>query len=84
MPAGFTLQAHTVASVAVGSAATPAGFGLQANPPAEEVEIEQARKKMRRASSQPAPEREPSPPEDRLHKSPHLNTSPNHGNRFGA
>ena len=72
--------AHKVASDAA-TPATPAGFALQAPPHKEaDDEIEQAKKKMRPNSEPP---RAP-PPEDRLHKSTHLNTSPNHGNRFGA
>ena len=89
--------AHKVASDAVtqqlsgspdpeGPPAAPAGFALQPAvyeqpPPHKEAddEIEQARKKRRPCSEPPR-----APPEDRLHKSTHLNTSPNNGNRFGA
>ena len=74
--------AHKIARDAA-TPATPAGFALQAPPHKEaDDEIEQARKKMRGFSEPPraAPWRA----EDRLHKSTHLNTSPNNGNRFGA
>ena len=74
--------AHKIARDAA-TPATPAGFALQAPPHKEaDEEIEQARKKMRGFSEPPraAPWRT----EDRLHKSTHLNTSPNNGNRFGA